>query len=252
MSETDDWGDMGLDEVAGEGIVGPGKAAREVGGGEAGRLADVGLVEGAAAWPGPGAEPAGSPLAKARGELVGEPGVARLLDASFATRAEAARAAKAFVDAEPGRYVAGARGCFEAAEVYDEEDGCWHVAVRFVPEGPPAAFLDVGAWSVGWLFPVVRRPLKAGAYWCPQWWEHPEAVERLRALWEAWEAARAEGGNAMSYWWTVHFDAHWGALTDSARGPFAACAKRGQHSDELGYLPGTPDDDEGWKKIGRL
>jgi hypothetical protein len=246
MSQADDWGDM--DETAEEGN------GREEAGGpaQAGRLADVGLVEGAVAWPGPGAGPAGSPLAKAREELVGGPGVAHLLDASFATRAEAARAAKAFVDAEPGSYVAGARGCFEAAEVPDPDDGCWHVAVRFVLEGPPAAFLDVGEWSVGWLFPVVRRPLKAGAYWCPQWWEHPEALERLRALWEAWEAARAEGGNAMSYWWTVHFDAHWGVLTDSARGPFAACAKRGQHSGELGYLPGTPDDDEGWQKIGKL
>ncbi len=241
MSETDDWGGMGLDEVAGEGIVGPGEAARKVGGGEAVRLADVGLVEGAVDWPGPGAEPAGSPLAKAREELVGGPGVARQLDASFATRAEAARAAKAFVDADPGRYVAGARGCFEAAEVYDEEDGCWHVAVRFVPEGPPAAFLDAADWFEGWLAPVVCRPLKAGTYWCPRWREHPEALERLRALWEAWEAARAEGGSAMSYWWTVHLDAHWGVLTGSTTGPFAACAKRGQHSDELGGLPSDFD-----------
>ena len=246
MSGTDDWGDIGqmAEESTGREEAWEARLSRS--------LADVGLVEGTVAWPGPGAGPAGSPLAKAREELVGEPGVARLLDASFATRAEAARAAKAFVDAVPASYVAGARGCFEAAEVPDPDDGCWHVAVRFVPEGPPAAFSDVGEWSVGWLFPVVRRPLKAGAYWCPQWWEHPEAVERLRALWEAWEAARAEGGNAMSYWWTVHFDAHWGVLTDSARGPFAACAKRGQHSGELGYLPGTPEDEEGWQKIGRL
>jgi hypothetical protein len=214
-----------------------------VGGGEAGRLADVGLVEGAVAWPGPGAEPAGSPLAKAHEELVGGPGVARLLDASFATRAEAARAAKAFVDAEPGRYVAGARGCFEATEVPDPDDGCWHVAVRFVPEGPPAAFLDAADWFEGWLAPVVCRPLKAGTYWCPRWREHPEALERLQALWEAWEAARAEGGSAMSYWWTVHLDAHWGVLTGSTTGPFAACAKRGQHSDELGGLPSDFDGD---------
>ena len=237
MSQADDWGDM--DETAEEGN------GREEAGGpaQAGRLADVGLVEGAVDWPGPGAEPAGSPLAKAREELVGEPGVARLLDASFATRAEAARAAKAFVDAEPGSYVAGARGCFEAAEVYDEEDGCWHVAVRFVPEGPPAAFLDAVDWFEGWLAPVVCRPLKAGTYWCPRWREHPEALERLRALWEAWEAARAEGGNAMSYWWTVHLDAHWGVLTGSPTGPFAACAKRGQHSDELRGLPSDFDGD---------
>ena len=107
--------------------------------------------------------------------------------------------------------------------------------------GPAAAFLDAVEWFEGWLAPVVRRPLKAGTYWCRQWQEHAEAVERVRALWEAWEAARAEGGNAMSYWWTVHFDAHWAALADSAGGPFSACARRGQHSTDLRALPSDFD-----------
>ena len=111
------------------------------------------------------------------------------------------------------------------------------MVVRFVPEGPTAGFLDAVEWFEGWLAPVVRRPLKAGTYWCGQWQEHAEAVERLRAVWEAWEAARAEGGNAMSDWWTVHFDAHWAAPTDSAGGPFSACARRGQHSTDLRGLP---------------
>ena len=76
------------------------------------------------------------------------------------------------------------------------------------------------------------RPLSVGRsgrllIGCGQWLERAEAVERLRALWEAWKAARAEGGNAMSYWWTVHVDAHWAALTDSATGPFSACAREG-------------------------
>ncbi len=164
-------------------------------------------------WPGPGAEPAGSPLAKVREELVQQAGVARRLDRSFATRPEATQVAKAFVEhADPGRYVPGASGRFEAMVVRNDDQNCWHVVVRFVPEGPAAAFLDAVEWFEGWLAPIVRRPLKAGTYWCGQWQEHAEAVERVTALWEAWEAARAEGGNAMSYWWTVHFDAHWAAL----------------------------------------
>ena len=69
----------------------------------------------------------------------------------------------------------------------------------------------------------------------------PRPSNGLRTLWEAWEAARAEGGNAMSYWWRVHVDAHWAALTDSATGPFSACARRGQHSTDLGALPGDFD-----------
>lgn len=214
-------------------MVGESSGPKEVG------LADVGLVEGALRWP--GAASGGSRLAKARKELVEEPGAARMLDVSFATRAEAARASEAFVDADPGSYVAGTRGRFEATAVHDEDDGCWHVAVRFLADGPPPAFLDEVDWFEGWLAPVVRRQLKAGTYWCARWRDHPEAAERLQALWEAWEAARAEGGNAMSYWWTVHFDAHWGVLTDSARGSFAACAKRGQHSEDLQGLPSDFD-----------
>ena len=61
MNETDDWGDMGQGDVAGEGIVGPGEAAGNLAGGGAVSLADAGLVEGVAARPGPGAEPLGFP-----------------------------------------------------------------------------------------------------------------------------------------------------------------------------------------------
>ena len=241
MSEEDDWGEEG--EVGEEGEELPNAAE--------GGLSGVGLAPGEVEWPGPGAEPADSPLARAREELVGEPGVARRLEKSFATGTEATRAVEGFVeDADPGRYVPGARGRFEAMAVRDEDDG-WYVVVRFVAEGPPTAFLDAGEWAVGWLFPAIRRALKAGTYWCPRWWEHPEAVWRLKALWDAWETARAEGGNAMSYWWTVHFDAHWAVLTSAATGPFASCARRDQHSDELDYLPGLPGGEEEWEKFWR-
>jgi hypothetical protein len=207
-------------------------------------LTDIGIEDGAVDWPGPGAEPPGSPLAKVREELVQQAGVARHLDRSFSTRTEATQVAKAFVeDTDPGRYVPGTRGRFEAMAVRDDDDS-WHVVVRFVPEGPTAAFLDAVEWFEGWLAPIVRRPLKAGTYWCGQWQDHAEALERAKALWEAWEAARAEGGNAMSYWWTVHFDAHWAVLADSVGGPFSACARRGQHSTDLRALPSDLEDAE--------
>jgi Domain of unknown function (DUF4913) len=241
VNEQDDWGDM--DEVSEEAAVPPSwEEARSAGGADDVRLTDIGLEEGAVNWPGPGAEPAGSPLAKVREELVQQSGVARRLDRSLAMRAEANQVAKDFVeDTDPGRYVPGARGRFEAMVVPNDDLDSWSVVVRFVPEGPAAAFLDAVEWFEGWLAPVVRRPLKAGTYWCGQWQEHAEAMERLKALWEAWEAARAEGGNAMSYWWTVHFDAHWAALADSAGGPFSACARRGQHSTDLRALPSDFD-----------
>jgi hypothetical protein len=242
VSEQDEWGDM--DEVEEESAFPSSwvEEARSAGGGHDGRFTDIGLEEGAVDWPGPGAEPAGSPLGKLREELVQQAGVARRLDRRFATRAGATQVGKAFVeDADPGRYVPGASGRFEAMAVRNEDYNCWHVVVRFVPEGPAAAFLGAVEWFEGWLAPIVRRPLKAGTYWCGQWEQHAEAMERVRALWEAWEAARAEGGNAMSYWWTVHFDAHWAVLADSVGGPFSACARRGQHSSDLQALPSNFD-----------
>ena len=108
--------------------------------------------------------------------------------------------------------------------------------------GPAAAFLDAVEWFEGWLAPVVRRPLRAGRLsGCGQWQEHAEVVERVSALWEAWEPARAEGGNAMSYWWTVHFDAHGCPRGLGWEGPFSACARRGQHSTDLRALPSDFD-----------
>ncbi|THJ65637.1 DUF4913 domain-containing protein [Arthrobacter echini] len=57
-------------------------------------------------------------------------------------------------------------------------------------------------------------------YWCFQWWNHPEAVDRLRALYEQWLGAQAEGG--MSSWWIDHFDRH-ATILFAKRGPFGEC-----------------------------
>ncbi|WP_104168910.1 DUF4913 domain-containing protein [Arthrobacter sp. SX1312] len=57
-------------------------------------------------------------------------------------------------------------------------------------------------------------------YWCSQWWNHPEAVDRLRGLYEQWLEAQASGG--MSSWWIDHFDRH-ATVLFSKRGPFGEC-----------------------------
>ncbi|WP_423185038.1 DUF4913 domain-containing protein [Arthrobacter sp. NyZ413] len=57
-------------------------------------------------------------------------------------------------------------------------------------------------------------------YWCPQWWAHPEAVTRLRALHQ--EYIKAEEDNALSGWFVYHWDAHTRTLF-SPTGPFETC-----------------------------
>lgn len=57
-------------------------------------------------------------------------------------------------------------------------------------------------------------------YWCSQWWKHPEAVDRLRGMYDQWLEAQAHGG--MSSWWVDHFDRH-ALVLFAKRGPFGEC-----------------------------
>jgi len=64
--------------------------------------------------------------------------------------------------------------------------------------------------------------------WCPEWWLHPEVVDRLSALWTAHIGAEAEledGNNpaAMSDWWLRHWDVHRAVIFDQENGPFRSC-----------------------------
>lgn len=210
-------------------------------------LAQTGLVDGGEPWPDPRPGPPPGPLEQARAELVDHPGQARRLACSFASPEQARRAAEVFVDTDPTAYAPRLPGSFEAVPVPASPEGTWGVLVRFLPAVPETSYPDFHTWVGEWLVPVVRRPLKASALWCPQWWRHPEAVLRLDALWRAWEASRAEGGTAMSYWWVMHFDSQFSALSDATRGPFASC-KDGTHSAKLEALPCEPPPED-WRWV---
>ncbi|EYT63961.1 hypothetical protein H489_0109825 [Curtobacterium flaccumfaciens UCD-AKU] len=73
------------------------------------------------------------------------------------------------------------------------------------------------------------------ATWCPEWWKHPEVIDRLQALWTAYIAAEAEqedeNGNmaALSDWWIRHWDPHRAVLFDAATGPFRDCSMQRGH-----------------------
>lgn len=206
------------------------------------RLVDVRLDEEVTdAWPDPAPKESRSELDRARAALVANPGQVRRLGFVFDDRASAETIAKGFAEAGPAAVVPGAGGRFEA--VVEKVAGRWRVAVRYVAA---TLFPDSGTWMAEWLVPVVRRPMRAGVTWCPQWWDHPEALVRVDALWRAWEAARTAGGEGMSMWWITHFESHWAALTDSARGPFAAC-KDQTHEGRLEPLAcDSPPEDLEW------
>ena len=47
---------------------------------------------------------------------------------------------------------------------------------------PEPAYPNSATWVARWLCPNLEREIKRTFEWCPQWWDHPEAVQRLEAL----------------------------------------------------------------------
>ncbi len=108
------------------------------------------------------------------------------------------------------------------------------------PAGAPETYFpSLLAWFEQWLRPVYRRSIRGELReWCPEWWQHAEAISRLEALWRAWEALRLDPGTGLSVWWRDHADHHLAALLD-ADGPFKACGD-GHVDDSPEMLPHTP------------
>jgi hypothetical protein len=129
-----------------------------------------------------------------------------------------------------------------------EEDAIGHAAPRRYlrrlagsgSEESGQAFPDLLAFVDHHLAPMVCRRVDSDHLrWCAQWWRHPEALERLGAVWNAWETCRLQGGAAMSWWWVHSFDPNFAVLSDPRRGPFEACSEE-IHRDKLRTLPDDP------------
>lgn len=112
-------------------------------------------------------------------------------------------------------------------------------------QAPAPMYPSVEAWVTGWLAPMIRRPFTRDMTWCPQWWQHPEAILRLEALWRAWEHLRQEGTVGMSVFVRDHLDPHLGFLLNRELSPFAKCSRDG-HRGEEPELPVEPAPDGWW------
>ncbi|WP_280463521.1 DUF4913 domain-containing protein [Nocardia carnea] len=62
--------------------------------------------------------------------------------------------------------------------------------------------------------------------WCPQWWYHPEAIERFAILRATRYAIDDLAG--LSDWWFAYAEPHMDALMHY-RGPFRGCSARKGH-----------------------
>lgn len=68
--------------------------------------------------------------------------------------------------------------------------------------------------------------LESRHHWCELWWEHPEALSRLAALWDLWEEVHEQPGGMLRWWEKA--DQHLTKLL-AADGPFISCSP-GNHS----------------------
>jgi hypothetical protein len=107
-------------------------------------------------------------------------------------------------------------------------------------DGHPPPYDSLEAWVVGYFTPMFLHRISGNTRvrWCPQWWDHAEAIARLTLLWNGWEAARWEPV-AKSGWW-LDLDHHLAILL-SLDGPFRTCrqtegARIGKH-----HRPDAPE-----------
>jgi len=112
---------------------------------------------------------------------------------------------------------------------------------------PDAAEPDLFYGSVDefvreYLIKIYRRPVGAqnGSKWAARYWEYPEALSRLDALWRAWEHLRLDPATGMSAWWRDHADHHMPVLL-SPSGPFAASDDQNKRGEPLPYEAPDPD-----------
>jgi hypothetical protein len=80
-------------------------------------------------------------------------------------------------------------------------------------------------WVEYVLVPVYLGEVSSVAPWCSQWYDHPQAVARLHALWLAWQeltTPQAGGYTGPSVWHRDHLDPTIAQLR-SPQGPFATC-----------------------------
>lgn len=124
-----------------------------------------------------------------------------------------------------------------SAEVLAQLDLAAGEQVSPSPDGEAALFYPtVAAFVTEQLAPTYRRHLGDGRNrtWCPRWWAHAEAVDRLVALWRAWEHLRLDAALGMTTWWRLA-DENMDVLLDPD-GPFRGC-KPTAHGERLAPLP---------------
>jgi len=110
-------------------------------------------------------------------------------------------------------------------------------------DAPNTLYGSVAEWVADFLAVAYAREVRVNGahhYWCSQWWRHPEAFDRLDALWRAWEALRRDPTTGPAVWWKDYADPLMTVLL-SRDGPFGQC-RAGRHAPANLLVPPLPAD----------
>jgi hypothetical protein len=99
------------------------------------------------------------------------------------------------------------------------------------------ALFQLTLWVRHLLLPVYGREVTSTAPWCPQWWEHREAVAQLYALWMAWQELTGPtcALPEPAIWHRDFLGPTLSALRDPA-GIFAGCKAGGHRPKEIPFM----------------
>jgi hypothetical protein len=122
-------------------------------------------------------------------------------------------------------------------ELADSPAGSSDAEAEFTPQFP-----DLESW-VSQFFVLTFGRTGGEVRWCERWWDHPEAVLRLDALWRTWEAAALDPVYGVADWLHDYLDPGLSVLLGPA-GPFAGC-REGTHA-EPSALPVSPAPPNWW------
>ncbi|MEU9019224.1 DUF4913 domain-containing protein [Actinomadura sp. NPDC048394] len=135
-------------------------------------------------------------------------------------------------------------------DLEDDADGLDDGQPAQEEEERTPAFSTPEEFFTEFLSPHIQRRLGGSYTWCPEWWNHPEGISRIVAMWTAFEHLRWEGALGMSTWWLHHADPHLAVLMSKDGGPFAACKKDGHNGTALPPLPHHPAPAGLWEAAG--
>lgn len=116
--------------------------------------------------------------------------------------------------------------------------GEWDEQEPAAEAAPMLYYGNVDEFVREFVCPVFRRNVgeegRADYRWRARWWESPEGIIRLEAMWRSWEHLRLDPSTGVSVWLRDHADHHLGVLM-SPVGPWARSTDQAGPDEPLPY-----------------